>query len=125
MTRHAFATVAVQHEHEVDNRPSDEQLLAAYRDHGAVGAAHGRDLDTCADGGVDHLGVLDEGHLRVRGTARGGALELGRPAHRRRLREQELHLVPLLQARHRGLPLGAGHALHTSPTGRGSYLAIE
>jgi RNA polymerase sigma-70 factor (ECF subfamily) len=34
MTRHAFATVAVQHEHEADNRPSDEQLLAAYRDHG-------------------------------------------------------------------------------------------
>jgi len=32
MTKHAFASVAVQHE--VESRPSDEELFAAYRDHG-------------------------------------------------------------------------------------------
>lgn len=33
MTRHAFATLSVQHEQPVDG-PSDEELFAAYRDHG-------------------------------------------------------------------------------------------
>lgn len=34
MTSHAFANVAVQPESLADIRPSDEELLAAYRDHG-------------------------------------------------------------------------------------------